>query len=215
LNDVRWTIRLCCHGLSVRLKPYREHRQESGAGCRRSRRIAETGCSRVLLRRQAVADAGGRRRPTRGRSRASPRAVSVCAGQAGGCRQPQTRGSRRSCSGWFQSPPSAVPARLRAGYVTGIPAATRLPLVAQLQPAPSDENTYSLNPGIDDPCIAPIRAIENHPEITNHLPFTLQFSPTNFTPKKASASTELRTIPVESNPGRKPPQPMIGGTQNP
>ena len=144
-----------------------------------------------------------------------PRAASTCAGQAGGCRQPQTRGSRRSCSGWCQPPPPAVSARQRAGLLTGTPAATRLLIVAQLQPAPSDERTCSMNPVINDPSIAPIRAIENHPETTNHLPFTLQFSLTNITPRKASASTEPQTTTEGSNPGRKPPQPMKGRTQNP
>jgi hypothetical protein len=51
--------------------------------------------------------------------------------------------SRRSCSGWVQPPPSAVPARLGAGLTTGIPAATRLLLVARLQPAPGDKRTDS------------------------------------------------------------------------
>jgi hypothetical protein len=93
--------------------------------------------------------------------------------------------SRRSCSGWCQPPPSAVPARLRAGLVTGIPAATRLLVVARLQPAPSDARTCSMNPGIDDPSIPPTRAIENHSEATNHLPIIPQFIPTNFTSQES------------------------------
>lgn len=65
--------------------------------------------------------------------------------------------SRRSCSGWCQPLPSAGPARPRAGLVTGIPAATRLPLVAQLPPAlnqihpPSDDDDTWQNKPCHDP----------------------------------------------------------------
>jgi hypothetical protein len=65
-----------------------------------------------------------------------------------------------------------------------------------------------LNPDIDDPSLAPTHAAENPSETANYLPFTSQFTSTNFTPKKASASTEPRTNPEEYIYIMKPPHAM-------
>lgn len=119
LEDVRWTNLTQVSWLvgSVEVVTQRS------SGIRRTLHAVEAnsrdGVQPVCVPcRQAVAHADGRRRPARGRSRTSPRAVSAYARQASGCRQPLTRGSRQNCSGWCQPPPPAVPARPRAGLVT-------------------------------------------------------------------------------------------------